>query len=534
MNYATHIAAGRTPQSEPLLGREALMAENSAGGWAFKLDRWKQLERFLVLGTEGGTYYVGERQLTRENAQVIVECAKEDARRTVDTIIVFRRENRVPKMNTLIFALAVCSKLAGKEAATAANAVVNDVCGTATHLFMFLSYVKELSGTGSGTRRAIARWYNGRTPADLAYQVAKYRNREGWTHRDVLRVAHVVPATPEHGDVLAYAAGKGKVDADEMKPHMSLLCAAEIAAATTLPDVMTRLIRNHSLPWECVPSELMKSPAVNEALLQRMPMTATVRQLGRLTAVGLLSPMSDTARLVIDRLSNKEALLKSRMHPIQVLAALSTYAAGHGARGSLSWSPNQAIADALDSAFYASFGNVTPTGRRTYLALDVSGSMGCGDIAGIPGLTPRMASAAMAMVTARVEAPGSYVVRSFSGRMEEIAITPRDRLDTTVQKISHLPFGATDCALPMLDALTNKIGVDTFVIYTDNETWAGDVHPCEAIKKYRAETGIRAKLVVVGMTSTGFSIADPEDCGTMDVIGFDASAPQVISDFARG
>ena len=49
-----------------------------------------------------------------------------------------------------------------------------------------------------------------------------------------------------------------------------------------------------------------------------------------------------------------------------------------------------------------------------------------------------------------------------------------------------------------------------------------------------AESGIAAKLIVVGMTSTGFSVADPRDGGMLDVVGFDAAAPQVISDFIRG
>jgi 60 kDa SS-A/Ro ribonucleoprotein len=59
--------------------------------------------------------------------------------------------------------------------------------------------------------------------------------------------------------------------------------------------------------------------------------------------------------------------------------------------------------DALDRAFYAAFRNVEPTGKRWLLALDVSGSMDCGQIAGVPGLTPRVASAAMALVTAATE-----------------------------------------------------------------------------------------------------------------------------------
>jgi 60 kDa SS-A/Ro ribonucleoprotein len=72
------------------------------------------------------------------------------------------------------------------------------------------------------------------------------------------------------------------------------------------------------------------------------------------------------------------------------------------------------------------------------------------------------------------------------------------------------------------------------VIYTDSETWAGDVHPTQALHDYRRASGIDARLDVVGMVSNGFSIADPADPGMLDVVGFDAVTPQLISDFARG
>ena len=85
--------------------------------------------------------------------------------------------------------------------------------------------------------------------------------------------------------------------------------------------------------------------------------------------------------------------------------------------------------------------------------------------------------------------------------------------------------------MPMLEALAHRWAVDAFVIYTDNETWAGDVHPAVALRRYRERSGIAAKLVVVAMTSTGFSIADPDDAGMLDVVGFDAATPPVVSDF---
>ncbi|MDR1392838.1 MAG: hypothetical protein LBJ62_02550 [Bifidobacteriaceae bacterium] len=120
-----------------------------------------------------------------------------------------------------------------------------------------------------------------------------------------------------------------------------------------------------------------------------------------------------------------------------------------------------------------------------------------------------------------------------NGAVSRLAISSRQRLDDVLTTLADLPFGGTDRALPMTWADRRKVPVDTFVVYTDNETWAGRVHPFQALKSYREKTGIGAKLVVVGMTATDFSIADPSDAGMLDVAGFDAAVPTVISDFAR-
>jgi 60 kDa SS-A/Ro ribonucleoprotein len=36
------------------------------------------------------------------------------------------------------------------------------------------------------------------------------------------------------------------------------------------------------------------------------------------------------------------------------------------------------------------------------------------------------------------------------------------------------------------------------------------------------------------MTSNGFTLADPNDRGMLDVAGFDTTVPSVIADFVRG
>jgi len=252
--------------------------------------------------------------------------------------------------------------------------------------------------------------------------------------------------------------------------------------------------------------------------------------------------MNEWTNLVVDRFSNGEAIRQARVHPLAVLVALKTYQSGGGSRSSLKWQPVSQIVDALDQAFYMSFDNVQSTGKRIMLALDVSGSMGSPEIAGMSGITPRVGAAAMAMVTARTEK--NYVVTIFSSAGQKFMklnnhgiglfdISPRERLDDILQRTNNLPFGGTDCALPMVYALEQKLKIDTFIIYTDSETWAGNIQPVQALQEYRQKMGIPAKLIVVGMVSNGFTIADPKDGGMLDVVGFDTATPNLMADFMR-
>jgi 60 kDa SS-A/Ro ribonucleoprotein len=135
----------------------------------------------------------------------------------------------------------------------------------------------------------------------------------------------------------------------------------------------------------------------------------------------------------------------------------------------------------------------------------------------------------MALVTAATEPHHRFV--AFTKTLTSLAISPRQRLDDVVKSISNLPFGGTDCALPMVEAMNHRWPVDLFVVLTDNETWAGSIHPAEALRQYRQRMGIAAKLVVVAMTANDFTIADPDDAGMLDVVGFDPNTPQLIAEF---
>jgi 60 kDa SS-A/Ro ribonucleoprotein len=516
-----------TPQSEKIPGTSQV--PNSAGGFSWAVDDWTRLDRFLVLGVEGGSYYSSERALTRENAEAVERCIAADGARVVRRIVEISAAGRAPKNDPAIFALAMAAKLGDPATRRDALAAMPKVCRTGTHLMHFAESIEAFGGWGRGTRSAVAGWYNGKSAEKLAYQLVKYQARDGWSNRDLLRLAHPKAASPAH-DALYRWAVKGEL----ALPALAGLALVEAFEAVKRAEDVTevvRLVRTHNLPREAVPTQWLTDARVWEALLEKMPVTALIRNLATMTRVGLLAPLGDATATVTARLADGEVLKAARLHPIAVLAALLTYRSGHGARGQNTWVPVGRIVDALDAAFYATFMNVEPTGKRTLLALDVSGSMGSGVVAGVPGLTPRVASAALALITAATEPQHAFV--AFSTTLKELDISPRWRLDRVVQEITGMPFSGTDCAQPMLWAKARGLDVDTFVVYTDSETWAGGVHPSQALADYRKSRNLAARSVVVGMVSNGFTIADPNDAGMLDVVGFDTATPAVIADFAR-
>lgn len=549
VNYGSIFNTRVTPQSQPIPG--AGQAANHAGGFAWLVDDWTQLERFLILGSEGGTFYVNEQKLTMDNAQAAVRCIQADGLRVVAQVVDVSQNGKAAKNDPALFVLALAAGLGDVETRRAAIAALPSVARIGTHLFHFLEYVESVRGWGRLLRNGVTAWYNGMEPGRLAYQAVKYQQRDDWSHRDALRLAKPVPATAQHDAIYGWIA-KGWDEIGSELPtdeSLHLLWVYERAKRATSEDEIRSLIREHRLTWEFVPSEWLGSSDVWSELLPNLPLGALLRNLGRMSANGLLVAGKPEVEAVAARLRDGEAIRRARLHPLAVLVAMKTYAGGQGLRGSLKWERAAAITDALDAAFYLAFENVEPTGKRLMLALDVSGSMGGPDIAGMPGISPCIASAALALVTMRTEeqvvvtaftSAGSGPMDSGSqrgwltGAISTLDISPRQRLDDVVKRISNLPFGGTDCALPMLYALERGLEVDAFVVYTDSETWAGEIHPAQALAQYRERTGIPARLVVVGMTSNGFSIADPQDPGMLDVVGMSTATPQVISQFIRG
>lgn len=518
---------GQTPQTEPLPGQ----IPNAAGGFYYAVDDWALLDRFLILGTEAGTYYVSPLALTKENAAAVQRLLKTDGLKVVERIVAVSASSRAPKNDAALFALALAASAEDQATRQSALAALPRVARTGTHILQFADYANSLRGWGRGLRKAVGRWFTQMPVEQLSLQAVKYAQREGWSLRDLLRLSH--PACGDDAErraILNWIVRPDDAEAIAAARALRLIEGKYQAKAATDAKDIADIVRKYSLPREAIPTEALTSAEVWDALLVDMPMTAMIRNLGKMSQIGLLAPFAPASDYVAGRLRDAEQIVRARIHPFQLLLALRTYAKGRGDKGSLTWTPAGPIVEALDAAFDISFKNVKPSNKRILVGVDVSGSMRGSSCAGSPILSAVEAAAAMATFLVRTESKAH--VMAFDTAAREFPLTSTQRLDDVVASIVKWG-GGTDLSLPVTYALERKLEVDAIVILTDSETWAGKQHAVQALYQYRQRINPQAKLVVMAATANGGTICDPSDPLSFGVAGFDAAAPQLVMDFIR-
>jgi hypothetical protein len=741
----------KIPQTIGLPGQVA----NNAGGYSFPLPLEQEWMRYLIIGSksDNGSFYQCGGAIATTISKCIMAAVSSPAtcEHLIRDIIDVSVNARAPKQEMTMMSLAAAIVFARDQTCKAqALAAINQVCRIPTHLFMLVQYIRDISqdkakpgkGFGKGVRRVLTEYYTSRGGLELAVLVTKYKNREGWTHEDLISLLHINPAqmkddggrlvlewimkkdkperkieaNPAKGIVATTLPAKmerteflkrlmaiptpDKDVAGESKGFMKTIVSAigsvmggsggsaaatvpvsvskkvpvifevahpessmvgtpiklmvndteqlhnvkktladmgvapiasmvlwyggkAISSAKSLQDIsynsankiyvlagvepvpapipvpapvpvaspiptpvavksednreeseseseskkvaedplvatarflkalvelsktgekkdattaIAIMEQNKKIQREHLPTELLNTPQIWNTLLTGMGMTALVRNLGKLSQVGVASSRSQD---IIKMLTDAKNVKDSKIHPLQVLVGMKTYSQGKGDLGSMTWPVNSYITTALSTTFRQAFGNITPTGKRFMIGLDVSGSMSMCMCAGAKNITPREGSVAMAMMTLHAEGAQNVHIYGFSNIFYNF--NGKIRPEMTIQdaiKATDVPFGATDCALPMTEALKmythNGVGIDVFCVYTDSETYAPTVHPQVALEQYRKATGIDAKLIVVGMVANQLTIADPKDKNTLNLAGFDTSTPELISMFVRG
>lgn len=538
---------GAVPQGQKL---DAEQVTNRAGGFTYDVRLKGQLDRWFILGPGGasGTYYASEREMTRENAAVIQKLIDQgDGAFIVDRAVEMR--GRVPKVDPMIFAMAMVMAGQDDAAKLAVVRALPEICWIGTQFFQFISAVDQMRGWGRSFRQAVQNWYLSKSPIALAKNLTKYRNREGWRHRDVLLMGHVRAKDEEQNLVLRYIVARDKGNPDQIEKAVGAVMESSSPAAEYLQAIeqlwvyasegnivaAQDLIAEKRLPREVIPTQMLSMPETWAVLLPHMGGQALLRNLGNLSRVGLLVPGAMEARFVANRISDSDWVRNEHLHPVFIFTAWNTYKQGHGLRSQgEGWKIMPAVVSSLERAFYASFGNVEPIGKPMMLSLDVSGSMTTGNVIGMEGIMPMEAEALMAMVRLKVETPGDVMVSGFDTEYYDIPLRREMSLDEVRWAMSSTRWGGgTDAAVGVKQALKKGWKLEYFEVHTDNESWAGDTHVVQVMDHYRKEVNPDARMAVFAYTSTRNTLSKPGADYMLDVIGFDTVAPDVVSSFAR-
>lgn len=169
-NFATAVPT-QTEQAK------ATQVVNSAGGFVFKVSETTRLERFLILGTDGGTYYVNEKDLTKQNVDFVRKMIKTSPESVLTAVLDVSENGRAYRNEAAIFVLALLLTDSPENFKSVVVEATPKVVRTAYHLYTFMEFIEGLGGWGRAKRRAVQAWFESKSPEALAYQAVKYRSR---------------------------------------------------------------------------------------------------------------------------------------------------------------------------------------------------------------------------------------------------------------------------------------------------------------------------------------------------------------------
>lgn len=515
--------------------------KNNEGAFVFKADKWSAFDRFLKLGT-AATFYNGADAQEKLGAQVAQECFGEDPARYLAMVRNVRRLGLNVKSTTPVRAAAIACYMASQakykfDWHDKCWEVAGEVCKTGDDLAYFVSEMLTVRGWGRTLRTFVGEFYNTQSGEDATYQALKYQRRHGQDVAVLVRNSHPNPRTNFHRALYGYLRGV-KID-ERWLPDLARRVRT-LDRAFSVEAVLENI--SPAVSWEMIPSRFHQYPEVWTRILNNgMPSTALLRQLGRMTSLGVFS---DEEALVaalrgIERIGMPN---RNPVHPIKILTALRAYKSGKGESG-LSWWANPVIVTALENALEESFSMTAPLPGKVLIAVDVSESMTFKNKVSVNGkseageIVAYEAATVLALALLR-STPGATLI-AFNTQLQQPPIGAGDTFMAALFKMRGAAGGGTDCSVPFryMDdmAKSYRVFFDNVIVITDNETNARrwSLHPAEYMRRYMQDYNPAAKLAFVATTVTEFSLADGTNPNMLDVAGFGADVPAAIHSFMQ-
>ena len=502
------------------------------------------VERYLAFGS------VQDTSLVRENEDshflelsYLAPFIKSPEARIVLTAAVLFSVKKECKDRFAIELIAACAFWGSKKIKQLAFNSVSIVCRTPAHLFIFITtYLSLGGGWGRAFKRSISSWYSLQDPEKLAFLLTKEWSGEGWSHRDVFRMAHPKPSPSNNTLYRWIATGDCNMPLGSITPDVLYVDAIQHLKHLSAPEIAASLIESFDLPPEVVPSKFLNSPEVWRALVPGMGYVSILKNLRYLSSSGLLCDPLFREELILTLLDEKK-ITRSKVHPLKLLNALLFYKRSRWAHLPSEMPPGISedkrweqeypdLEQALKNAFNLSFNSIPFIHKSLLISFDVSSLMDSCPL-GSSFLSCREASAFMSMLYARRSKDPIFYASSPQGCLKIESRLFQESFSFALQQLNSLDFNKIDCSFPILGAIEKNLFIDTFIIFTDSNPLSKKSLTFQAFELYKERVNPNAKLVVNSMRLSEAVSVSQDDPSYLGFSGFDVTASRIIRNFVN-
>ncbi len=484
---------------------------NEAGGTAYRLTPKAALAQYAATGCFSQTFYAD----ASEQLDKVLELTKELDAEFIAKVAIYAREKGFMKDMPALLVAVLSTKDKALFEKTFPRVIDN---GKMLRNFVQImrSGAVGRKSLGSLPKRLVREWFETRR-ADAIF---KQSVGQSPSFADVLKMVHPKPKDAEKEALYGYFIGR-EIDADKLPEIVKSFERFKAGDTLEVPNVPFQMLT--ALP---ISTKEWTAIARNAAWqMTRMNLNTFQRH-------GVFADR-EMVELIANRLRDREAILKARVFPYQLLSAYSA--------ASNNQSIPREITEALQDAMEIAIENVPEIKGKVYVFPDVSGSMSSAVTGFRQGATSTVRCidvAALVAASILRKNPTAEII-PFEQTVVEVALNPRDSVMTNAAKLAAVGGGGTNCSAPLVSLNGKRAAGDLIIYVSDNESWMDSRPPhnrgtatMAAWNEFKSRNR-DAKLVCIDIQPYAHTQAQ-ERADILNVGGFSDQVFSLIHEFAGG
>ena len=511
-NKALFNRAGRGPVAD---------TTNNAGGKAYSMAPKHALAQMVATGCLNGTFYTKSEDQLKNILSLVTEVEPE----FVAKVAVYGRKKAFMKDTPALLVAWLSCNGHNKLASEIFTQVIDNGKMLRNYVQIMRSGRLGRKSLGNGKiqpKGLIRAWLRERSDEYLFYaSVGKNPSLA-----DIVKMVHPKPHSKEREAFYGYLLGK-KYSKKNLSKTIKDYEKFKTSGGKVAPKVNFQMLTSLSLEdshWEKIAKDA-------KWMMTRMNLNTFQRH-------GVFKK-ENMVKMIADRLKDRDQIVKSRCFPYQLLSAYLNI------NSDMPYDIKESIQDAMEIAVDNIPQYTTKNGKpaKIWIFPDVSGSMRqsiTGGYESSRSVIQCLHVAALTSACIQRRNPSAGII-PFACRLfnDSINLNGRDSIMTNTQRLTGLPGGGTDCALPLAYLNDKKESGDLVIYISDNESWVersrywshsstSAQHEWERFKKRNP----KAKMINIDIVpNTSTQVKERND--VLNIGGFSDVVFDVIGDFVK-